>query len=225
MRTHGWAGATPASDEEAVERILDAARRAIDERGAAMRIADVARDLGVTRQTVYRYFGSTEALLVATAVAEAGPYLDSLTTHLRDIHDPAEAVVEAIAHTLERLPHEKYLGLLLASGRAGAFSAGVTSDVARTFGRSMLQRFAVDWAAVGITGRRLDSLTEHMLRVLQSFVIDPGRPPRRGAELRDYLREWVAPAISYHQTGLSVADGRRKQVRDRRSARAASARR
>ena len=43
MRSHGWAGNTPASDEEAIERILDAAKQIIDERGSAMRIADVAR--------------------------------------------------------------------------------------------------------------------------------------------------------------------------------------
>ncbi|WP_244438602.1 helix-turn-helix domain-containing protein, partial [Mycolicibacterium septicum] len=64
MRTHGWAGSTPATDEEAIARILAAAGKAIDERGADFSIADVARTLGVTRQTVYRYFPSTDALLV-----------------------------------------------------------------------------------------------------------------------------------------------------------------
>ena len=182
MRTHGWSGATPQTDAEAVQRILAAAKRAIDERGADMRIADVARDLGVTRQTVYRYFPSTEALLVATAVSEAAPYLNSL-------------------------PKEKYLGLLLTAGRAGTFSAGVTSDMALTFGRSMLQRFAVDWSAVGIADGDLDALAEYMLRVVQSFVVDPGRPPRRGAKLRSYLREWVAPAIVHHSDAARQSSG------------------
>ena len=49
MRTHGWSGAAPASDEEAISRILDAASKAIDARGADFSIADVARTLGVTR--------------------------------------------------------------------------------------------------------------------------------------------------------------------------------
>ena len=43
MRTHGWAGAAPASDEEAIARILAAAGKAIDENGADISIADVAR--------------------------------------------------------------------------------------------------------------------------------------------------------------------------------------
>ena len=218
MRTHGWSGATPQSDAEAVQRILSAAKRAIDQRGADMRIADVARDLGVTRQTVYRYFPSTEALLVATAVSEAAPYLNSLTKHLRDIHDPADAVVEAIAYTLERLPKEKYLGLLLTAGRAGTFSAGVTSDMALTFGRSMLQRFAVDWSTVGIADSDLDALAEYMLRVVQSFVIDPGRPPRHGATLRSYLREWVAPAVVHHSDAAwTVAARKSSDVKRARS--------
>ena len=54
VRSHGWSGNTPTSDEEAITRILDAADEIIAERGSAMRIADVARSLGVTRQTVYR---------------------------------------------------------------------------------------------------------------------------------------------------------------------------
>ena len=200
MRTHGWSGAAPASDAEAIERILAAAKRAIDKHGSEIRITDIARELGVTRQTVYRYFASTEALLVATAISEAAPYLDTLTEHLAEFHDPAEAVVEAIAHTLERLSEEPYLGLLLSSGRSGAFAAGVTSDTALTFGRTMLQRFAVDWNAAGITDDELDGLTEYMLRILQSLVIDPGRPPRRGQVLRNYLNAWVAPVVLGLQT-------------------------
>ena len=84
MRTHGWSGAAPASDAEAIERILTAAKEAIIKRGSRIRIADIARELGVTRQTIYRYFPSTDALLVATSISEAAPYLDTLTDHLAD---------------------------------------------------------------------------------------------------------------------------------------------
>ena len=112
---------------------------------------------------------------------------------MRRIHDPAEAVVEGIAHTLERLPHERYLGLLLTPGKASAFSAGVTSEMAMSFGRALLEGFDVDWSGAGIADDDLDQLVEFMLRVFQSLVIDPGRPPRQGKELRAFLRRWVAP--------------------------------
>jgi AcrR family transcriptional regulator len=213
MRTHGWSGATPADDDEAIARILDAARRRIDQSGKDFGISDVAKDVGVTRQTVYRYFPSTEALLFATSVAEVGPFLDSLARHVRKIHDPAEAVIEGIAHTLERLPHERYLGLLLTPGKASAFSAGVTSDMAMTFGRSIVERFEVDWASVGIVGDELDQLVEFMLRLFQSLVIDPGRPPHKGKELRAFLRRWVAPAISSSPHSRTPAHPRAKSAK------------
>ncbi|MGN7782118.1 TetR/AcrR family transcriptional regulator [Mycolicibacterium sp. 22603] len=195
MRTHGWSGAAPASDEEAVARILAAAGRAIDERGADFSIADVARTLGVTRQTVYRYFPSTDALLMQAGVVAATDFLERLATHIRGITDPADAATEAIATALEWLPKDKHIGLLLAPERSPSLSGSVTSDIGLEFAQSVVRRFDVDWAAAGFTDSELDELAEHLLRIIQSFVVDPGRPPRTGAQLRAYLRRWVAPAL------------------------------
>lgn len=196
MRTHGWAGAAPATDDEAVARILAAAAKAIDARGADISIADVARTLGVTRQTVYRYFPSTDALLLAAAEQSATEFLDRLAAHLAGITDPVEAVAEAIATALEWLPNDKHIGLLLAPDRGNAFTADVTSDIAVQFANTLLRRFDVNWAAIGFTDNDLNELAEHLLRIIQSFVIDPGRPPRRGEELRRYLHRWVGCAVA-----------------------------
>jgi AcrR family transcriptional regulator len=195
VRTHGWSGSAPATDEEAIARILDAAGQAIDAQGAEFSIADIARTLGVTRQTVYRYFPSTDALLVAAAVHAASGFQDRLAAHLRGITDPADAVAEAVATTLEWLPEDKHLGLLLMPGQPNPHTKSVTSDVAQDFAHSMLRQFDVDWAGLGFTDPELDELAEHLLRIIQSFVIDPGRPPRQGDELRDYLRRWVGAAV------------------------------
>lgn len=195
MRTHGWSGSAPASDEEAIARILVAAGNAIDERGADFSIADVARTLGVTRQTVYRYFPSTDALLVASAVNAASDFLDRVAAHLRGVTDPVEAVAEAIATALEWLPQEKHIGLLVAPGRANAHTESVTSDVAVDFARALMRKLDVDWMGLGYTDAELDELAEHLLRIIQSFVIDPGRPPRTGEALRSYLRRWVGSAV------------------------------
>ncbi|WP_048633671.1 TetR/AcrR family transcriptional regulator [Mycolicibacterium aurum] len=197
MRTHGWSGAKPGSDEEAVARILEAAGKAIEERGADFSISDVARTVGVTRQTVYRYFSSTEALLVAGAVHAVDGFLDRLTAHLTGITDPAEAVAEAVATALEWLPREKYIGLIMVPGGSTHIQS-VTSDIALRFGRDMVGRLDVDWAAAGYLDDDLDQLSEHLLRIIQSFVLDPGRPPRRGEELRAYLRRWVGNALIPH---------------------------
>jgi AcrR family transcriptional regulator len=195
VRTHGWSGSTPATDDEAVARILNAAGEAIDQRGVDVSIADVARTLGVTRQTVYRYFPSTDALLVAAAVHAADDFLERVAHHLHGITDPVDAVTEAIATALEWLPKDKHISLLLVPGRATEHTESVTSDVALQFANSLMRRFDVDWAGLGFSDAELDELAEHLLRIIQSFVIDPGRPPRTGQALRDYLRRWVGGAI------------------------------
>lgn len=176
-------------------RILMTASRDLDARGVDVSIADVARTLGVTRQTVYRYFPSTEALLLRVATDAADGFLDRLAAHLAGITNPAEAASEAIATALEWLPNEKHLGLVLTPGRNNPFTADVTSDVALRFANSMLRRFDVDWAAAGFGNDDVDELAEHLLRVIQSFIIDPGRPPRHGVELRRYLRRWVGASV------------------------------
>jgi AcrR family transcriptional regulator len=197
MRRHGWSGDIPADDDEAVARIINAARTAIDERGTVS-VSEVAQTLGVTRQTVYRYFPTHEALLSATALSSVEGFLDRLATHLGSITDPTEAVVEGIAYTCEQIAHDKYLSLVLEPGKASALTAGVTSDMAISFGRSILQRFEVDWAAAGFAGGALDELVEVMLRMLQSLIVDPGRPARTGNRLRSFLEDWVAPSVRAH---------------------------
>lgn len=197
MRRHGWSGDIPVDDEEAVRRIVSAARSSIDARGSVS-VSDVATELGITRQTVYRYFPTLDALMAGTALSAVEGFLDRLADDLQSITDPTDAVIEGIAYTLEQLPNDRYLSLVMHPGRASAFAAGVTSETAISFGRSILERFQVDWPAAGFSGRQLDELVEFMLRTLQSFILDPGGPDRHGKELRAFLRRWVAPAVQLH---------------------------
>jgi AcrR family transcriptional regulator len=221
MRSHGWAGNTPASDEEAIERILDAADKIIGERGPAMRIADVARTLGVTRQTVYRYFPGTEALRVATAMRSADGFLGQLAAHVKGMTDPVVAITEGVAFAVERLASDNQVELVLSQrDRAGRVS--IMSDTAVTFGRSMLHRYDVDWEQYGFDEAGLDELAEFCLRVVHSFLADPGRPPRSGADLRRYLTRWIGPAIAYPQLARAMGALHSPEPRARRSSSAAS---
>lgn len=205
MRQHGWSGDLPASDDEAVRRILDVTRACIERDGPEIGIAAVARELGVTRQTVYRYFRSADDLLVATAIDAAAEFLDRVQRHLgHRRRRPESAVVEAVAFVVERLPHEPYVGVLFTPGLVGRFSWGVTSEPALALGRALVERFPVDWAAHGYGDAELDGLVELMLRTTQSFVVDPGTPPRTGAELRAYLHRWLGPAVAASTAGSAA---------------------
>ena len=154
VRRHGWAGAPPADEQEARTRIIETAMRCVEEGDPAQfTLSDVATKLGVTRQTVYRYFPGTDELFFAVGHMANQAFVDDLTRHLGDITDPAEWVVEALATTIEWLPTRRHLTLLLVTGRGDSFTRTFTSDVALEVGRELLERSAVDWAAAGYDDR------------------------------------------------------------------------
>jgi AcrR family transcriptional regulator len=199
MRTHGWAGRPPRDDAEARERILRATRARLAEAGVTT-TSDVAVQLGVTRQTVYRYFPTTDDLLNAAAMDAVAELQDDLvkhvTNHLAETGgDAGDAVVEVVAYVYEHLRDDPALSRLIAPGRIGTTLAGLTAPDAIALGRSLLAGFPVDWTAAGLDAGAQRELVEHLLRTLQSLVLDPGSPERSPAQLRAYLHRWIAPAV------------------------------
>jgi len=199
MRAHGWAGSPPSDAEEARARLLSATRERLKEFGTTS-TADVAEHVGVTRQTVYRYFLTTEDLLNAAATVAVADLTADLVDHVR-AHiastggDAADAAVEGVAYVFEHLREDPALNRLLAPGRLGATVADLTSSTSIDLGQTLIAGFGVDWDQLGWDEARNRELVEHLLRTLQSLILDPGDPVRSGRELRGYLQRWLAPAL------------------------------
>ncbi|WP_425826888.1 TetR/AcrR family transcriptional regulator [Streptomyces fractus] len=197
MGHHGWGGRPPASDAEARQRIIDATARCVDRHGVTKTtLSDVAGELGVTRQTVYRHFGRLSDIIAEVAAQGAESFVDLMITHLQGITDPAEAVVEGMVFCVRTIPTEPRLSLLLQLGDTTAFGRGATTSDTIVYGAKMLQRFPVDWAAAGIGEEDLDGLAEVIMRLLTSLLQHPGEPPQDEARLRTLLNRWLAPALS-----------------------------
>ena len=196
MRTHGWGGATPpGDDDEAARRIVVAAGELMDSGAAGVNIRQVAQKLGVARQTVYRYFPDTNALLAATAEHATDEFLTDLARSLAGQTEPSRAVVEAIATTFERLRENRRFSLLFTRNGTGRFSAEVTSPQAVALGRVIVEHLDVDWAAHGWGDEDINELVEVMLRFVQSLLLDPPNPGRTPAQLRGFLQRWVGVAV------------------------------
>ena len=204
MRSHGWGGKPPRDGAEARRRILAATRDCLAESGTA-NTSEVAGRLGVTRQTIYRYYPTTDELVDAAAVDAVRELLVQLVEHVRG-HlavtggDAGDAVVEVVAYVFEHLRDDPALNRLIAPGRITSTLAGLTAPSSITLGRSLLSSFPVDWDETGLTSDGQRELVEHLLRTLQSLVLDPGDPARSRAELRAYLQRWVAPALRVRGT-------------------------
>lgn len=206
MRSRGWAGSTPSSDEDAISRILTAVDEEIAEHGAAIRLADVARRLGVTRQTVYRYFPNADALLIASAMRAVNGFIDQVADHVRGLNDPVTAVVESVSFGIESLSGDPQLERLLITQRDdGEPVVSLTSDTALAFCLSVFHRLDVDWQLHGFDTAALRELAEMTLRTVQSMLTDPGQVPRKGVALRRFVARWLGPAVLYPRlTTLSI---------------------
>ncbi|GAA2165718.1 TetR/AcrR family transcriptional regulator [Actinomadura napierensis] len=196
MAHHGWGGRPPASDAEARQRIVDATARCIGRHGVRKTtLSDVAGELGVTRQTVYRHFARISDIVGEVAAQGAESFVDRLVAHLQGIGDPAEAVVEGMMFCVRTIPTEPRLSLLLQLDDSSAFGRGATTADAIAYGAQMLQRFPVDWEDAGIGADDLNGLAEMIMRLLTSLLQHPSEPPHDDAELRALLDRWLAPAL------------------------------
>ena len=89
MRRRGWAGSPPKNDQEARNRIVEAAARCVDRLGpSGFSLSEVANELGVSRPTVYRYFPSTDELFSSVGQFVMQEFSDQMEAHLRDDHRP-----------------------------------------------------------------------------------------------------------------------------------------
>jgi AcrR family transcriptional regulator len=87
------------------ERLLDAAVRVIRRDGAAVAVEDVAREVGVTRPVLYRYFGDRRGLHLAVAERFADQLMAELAGPLSGGGDPRDvfaATVDAYLAFIER---------------------------------------------------------------------------------------------------------------------------
>jgi AcrR family transcriptional regulator len=195
MRAPAWGGLPPASDTEARSRLLEAARRCFERFGLEKTtVADIATEAGVTRRTVYRYFDNSDELLRAAFALTAGGIVERMLAHARRRRDPGERIIDAMLFLLREIPADSRLGPLFNQGRNGnragrTMSSVVTLEVSH----SALRAVNKDWSP--LTSREVDELAELILRLLQSFLTEPGPRPRTESELRAFLKRWLLPAI------------------------------
>ena len=197
MGHHGWNGNPPPTEDEARRRIVAAATTCVEQFGPAKTtLSDVASELGVTRQTVYRYYANLGELLGAVAQNGIDDFVERMAAHLAHFTTPADVAIESIVWSVQTIPHERFIGALLQAGETDVFSRGVTSSLALSVGGGILRRAPVDWSEIGVSDSELESLAEMLMRLFVSFLQYPADPPRSSDELRALVRRWLGPALT-----------------------------
>jgi AcrR family transcriptional regulator len=166
------------------ETLFGAARDQLEQRPwAAITMADIAAAAGVSRQTLYKEFGSRDEFGQAFVIHEGERFLDGVEAAVRrHLDDPRAAVSAALEVFLRSAGEDSLVRILLSDDGTGGMLPFVTTQ-----GRPV-----VEWASARITAviqegwpkaPEEDSrlLAESLVRLAISYVTAPGGPPKETA--------------------------------------------
>ncbi len=96
--------------DERAAKILRAARRRFERFGVKKTAMDeICHDVGISKKTLYEYFGSKEDLFVSTFIQEALKNRDLIMTKLEGMEDPLEMVQKLFRFAVNRQWNESYM--------------------------------------------------------------------------------------------------------------------
>ena len=166
----------------ATSRILDAAGRCFAAQGVERTaMADVAREAGCSRQTLYRYFDDRDALRTAFVHREARRLGEELIARVQRVRDPRERLLAGVQLALRAVRDDPLL--------QAWFTGGNAEQAAAIAGRSPVLLSLV----LPVLG---DEATEDaarwLVRVVLSLLTVPGG---NEAEERALLERFVLPVV------------------------------
>lgn len=159
-------------------RILDGALTVMSRHGLSrLALEDVAREAGVSRQTVYRYVGSRDGLIQATILREEEGFLDRMRAAVDGETDLGRALEAAITAALVTAREHPLLDRLLASEPHLLLpfltdGSGPVLSAAQTVVEELLERLLPGQDAVARA-----QAAEAATRLIVSYAISPSAQP------------------------------------------------
>jgi AcrR family transcriptional regulator len=183
--------------------LLDAACHEMEsQRWADITMADIALAAGVSRQTLYKEFGSREEFAQVLVLREAERFLESVDDAVKArLHDPAAALAAAFDVFLTAASENPMVGAIVREDGAEELLALFT-----THGTPLVERAAERLTAVMIAGWPLiekedaELLGECLVRLAISYAALPKGPAAETAAsmaklLGPYVERLVAEGI------------------------------
>lgn len=166
------------------ETLFGAARDELQQRSwSEITMSDVASAAGVSRQTLYKEFGSRDEFGQAFVIHEGERFLDGVEAAVRQhLDDPRAAVGAALATFLRSAGEDPLVRILLSDDGTGGMLPLVTTQ-----GMPVVQ-----WATARLTatieegwpqapGADVKLLAESLVRLAISYITAPSDPPEKTA--------------------------------------------
>ena len=196
MRRSGWKRSPRADDAEAREKLSEATIICIERDGLdRTSVASVAREAGVTRATLHRYYKDGPDMIRGAAIRAGGGILNRMERHLERFDTAEERIVEAMVFLWREIPRDSLLAhLFLAHGDEGSLPE-LLSETTTEYAARILATLYEREKPSAVFDRRMVERAEILIRLLFTFVLAPGRLATSENKLRGSLRRWVVPMI------------------------------
>lgn len=189
----------PSTPADPASHLLTAARRCYLQQGiSGTGMQDVADTAGVARSTLYRYFPSRDALLIATVCQEMARFNEKIRKRLQPYQTAEDLLVEGLLLTLTLLPRNALLrAVFVSEEEARARRVIWNADVIVRFGEELMADVILPAQDAGILRDevRAELMIEWVYRILLSLLTLPSNWARDERELRATLRALLVPVL------------------------------
>ena len=192
------AGPGPAPSPE-LDAVLDAAAACYLRYGVDKTTAlDIAKAAGMSRATLYRRYGSHEAIFLAVLVRESEEMARDAEAHLATFDRPGRAHRRGhgVRHRRDQPPPRPRRRVHHRLGRLGRHPGSPAERAADSWARPGSARCWRPAQADGTIGEQaVDDLVDWMLRILISYAAVPGRADLEPTDIRRHLTTLFLPAL------------------------------
>lgn len=189
-----WSGNRPENNMDAQSRICNAAFACIKRLGLEKTtMSDIAKEAGIARPTLYRHFKSKNDVVFMAVDTKAYIFAESVVKHAQQFSTLEERIIETIIYTVQTLPKDEHLALVLTNDVADTLRARAFSDEATLVFSEMtaapLIEIRPDLADQGI------EISEIMSRFAISMILFPGKYSNDDNGLRALIKKRILPGL------------------------------
>jgi AcrR family transcriptional regulator len=180
------------------DAVLDAAASCYLRFGVAKTTAaDIATVVGISRATLYRRFGSHEAIFLAVLTRESVAMAADADKYLARFETPLERILEGMLFSIREIGRRPvHAAVFGGDSVAWAATQAMNTEALRRIGEAGVRPLLASSLADGsVTEQEMMDLVDWILRILISYAVVPGDGGRRPIDIRRQLEAWFLPAF------------------------------
>lgn len=181
------------------QTLFGAARDRLEQQAwSQITMSDIASAAGVSRQTLYKEFGSRNEFGLAFVIHEGERFLDDVEAAIgQHLDDPRAAVAAALELFLRTAGEDPLIGILLSDDGTGGMLPFVTTrgmPVVRWATERLTAAIEAGWSKAA--GADVALLSESLVRLAISYITNPAESPQgTAASVTDLLGPFIDRAL------------------------------